>query len=293
MATTPADQRLTELLDRWLTSLELHLKYSSLDEDTYWRVQPWVEHQRPSRWIVDLAKQKTAALKAQVEQRVESGDMEFSDALEQMMFLANLVGLQHIERFIPVAEPSAELGRGDAGASLSATGTREMPRPSTSSSGAREMPRPSTSSSGTREMPRPAVATTGTREMPRPANATTGTREMPKPPARTERKKAPAKTPAKKRAEPATPARAAPARAAPGRSVPVPTLPVPPPPAAEAQRKQVIADAVRLLQWGRRWFELAELIARMADRPPVRLVSRLLNENRTLIEKAMAEPKAR
>ena len=274
MATTPADQRLTELLDRWLTSLELHLKYSSLDDDTYWKVQPWVEHQRPSRWILDLAKQKTAALKAQVEKRVEAGDSEFSDALEQMMFLANLVGLQHIERFIPVAEPSAELGR-DSGTSVSVTGTHEMPKPA-----------PSTSS--TREMPRPSLSATGTREMPRPSLATAATREMPKPAVRAERKKIPVKAPQKKRSEPAAPIRATPARA-----VPVPALAVSPPPAAEAQRKQIIADAVRLMQWGRRWFELAELIARMADRPPARTVSRLLTENRTLIEKIMADPKSR
>jgi hypothetical protein len=234
---TPADQRLTELLDRWLTSLELHLKYSSLDDDTYWQVQPWVEHQRPARWILDLAKQKTAALKAQLEERVKAGDARFSDALEEMMFLANLVGLQHIERFIPVAEPEREQARSDAAA---ATGTREMPRPST--------------------------ATTGTREMPRPA-------------VKPERKKAAAKAPAKARREPArTPA--------------VPTPPVAPLPAGEATRKQVIADAVRLLQWGRRWFELAELIARMAERPPLRIVNRLLNENRAQIEKAVMEPKS-
>jgi hypothetical protein len=234
---TPADQRLTELLDRWLTSLELHLKYSSLDDDTYWQVQPWVEHQRPARWILDLAKQKTAALKAQVEERVKAGDARFSDALEEMMFLANLVGLQQIERFIPVAEPEREQARADAAA---ATGTREMPRPST---------------------------------------ATTGTREMPRPPVKPERKKAAAKSPAKARRDPArTPA--------------VPTPPAPPPPAGEATRKQVIADAVRLLQWGRRWFELAELIARMAERPPVRIVNRLLNENRAQIEKAVTEPKS-
>lgn len=151
---TPADQRLTELLERWLTSLELHLKYSSLDDDTYWQVQPWVEHQRPARWILDLAKQKTTALKAQVEERVEAGDADFSDALEQMMFLANLVGLQHIERFIPVAEPDREQARGDATA---ATGTREMPRPSTATTGTREMPRPALATGATREMPRPPV----------------------------------------------------------------------------------------------------------------------------------------
>lgn len=233
---TPADQRLTELLDRWLTSLELHLKYSSLDDDTYWQVQPWVEHQRPAPWILDLAKQKTAALKAQVEERVKAGDARFSDALEQMMFLANLVGLQQIERFIPIAEPEREQERGDA------------------------------------------TAATGTREMPRPSTAATGTREMPRPPVKPERKKAAAKSTAKGRREPA-------------RAPAVPALPVPPPPAGEAARKQVIADAVRLLQWGRRWFELAELIARMADRPTVRIVNRLLNENRAQIEKAATEAK--
>ena len=59
---TPADQRLLELLEKWLDSLELHAKYSSLDDDSYWKIQPWVEHQRPSRWIIDLAMQKTIAL---------------------------------------------------------------------------------------------------------------------------------------------------------------------------------------------------------------------------------------
>src|SRR6201985_3343886 len=105
---TPADQRLLELLGRWLASLELHIKYSSLDDDSYWQVQPWTEHQRPTRWIVDLAKQKTLALRDQVEQRAKAGDPQFSDSLELMAFLANLVGAEHIERFIPVAEASNE-----------------------------------------------------------------------------------------------------------------------------------------------------------------------------------------
>ena len=76
---SPADKRLLELLEKWLTSLELHSKYSSLDDDSYWKVQPWIEHQRPSRWILDLAKQKTVALKAQVEERIKLGDAQFSE----------------------------------------------------------------------------------------------------------------------------------------------------------------------------------------------------------------------
>ncbi len=102
---TPADQRLLELLEKWLKSLELHLRYSSLDSDSYLQVQPWPEHQRPSRWIIELAMQKAQALRAQVEERIKMGDAKFSDSLELMTFLANLLGSEHIERFIPLADP--------------------------------------------------------------------------------------------------------------------------------------------------------------------------------------------
>src|SRR3977135_1921080 len=97
---TPADQRLLGLLERGLKRLEFHAKYTSLDDDSYWKIQPWVEHQRPSRWIIDLAMQKTLALRAQVQERVKTGDAKYSDSLELMIFLANLVGSEHIERFI-------------------------------------------------------------------------------------------------------------------------------------------------------------------------------------------------
>src|ERR1700677_1881397 len=133
---TPADQRLLELLGKWLNSLELHAKYSSLDDDSYWKIQPWVEHQRPSRWIIDLAKQKAMALRTQVQERVKQGDTKFSDSLELMTFLANLVGSEHIERFIPMAEADRELpialDTPDSGARATAkravTATREMPK---------------------------------------------------------------------------------------------------------------------------------------------------------------------
>src|ERR1700734_3084012 len=105
---TPADQRLLELLGKWLKSLELHAKYSSLHDDSYWKIQPWVEHQRPSRWIIDLAMQKSVALRTQIEERVKMGDAKFSDSLELMTFLANLVGSEHIERFIPLAAADTE-----------------------------------------------------------------------------------------------------------------------------------------------------------------------------------------
>src|SRR5580693_5832624 len=130
---TPADQRLLELLDKWLKSLELHIGYSSLDRESYWRIQPWPEHQRPSRWIIDLAVQKAVALKSQVQERIKAGDTRFSDALELMTFLANLIGSEHIERFIPLADRENERDLKQQAATPgeppppdAGTGTREM-----------------------------------------------------------------------------------------------------------------------------------------------------------------------
>jgi hypothetical protein len=241
---TPADQRLLELLGRWLESLELHTKYSSLDDDSYWKIQPWSEHQRPTRWIIDLARQKTVALRAQVEKRAKSGDTQFSDALELMAFLANLVGSEHIERYIPVAEARNERDLSSKAPENGVDDTSEQP----------------------------AVTVTATREMPKflgakRAPAPTGTAQV----ARNERKPAAVVKPAPKapvRPPPKKPA-AQPERAGP----------------ADAAREQVIADAARLVQWGRKWFELPELIARMADRPTLPDVRRILKENKAAIEK--------
>jgi hypothetical protein len=248
---TPADQRLLELLGRWLESLELHTKYSSLDDDSYWKIQPWSEHQRPTRWIIDLARQKTVALRAQVEQRAKAGDTQFSDALELMAFLANLVGSEHIERFIPVAEARNE---------------RDL-----SSKGLGEISGETSSQLPTVAVP-VTIGATATREMPKFAGAkrappAAGTSQV----ARNERKpaavlkpqpKAPVKPPAKKPAAQAE------------RSGP-----------SDDAREQVIADAARLVQWGRKWFELPELIARMADRPTLPEVRRILKESKAAIEK--------
>jgi hypothetical protein len=241
---TPADQRLLELLGRWLESLELHTKYSSLDDDSYWKIQPWSEHQRPTRWIIDLARQKTLALRAQVEQRAKSGDTQFSDALELMAFLANLVGSEHIERFIPVAEARNER---DLSGKAPANGPGDTSQ------------QPAVTITATREMPKFA----GSKRAPPPA----GTAQV----ARNERKpaailkptpKAPVRQPPKK--PPAQPERTGP---------------------SDGAKEQVIADAARLVQWGRKWFELPELIARMADRPSLPDVRRILKENKVAIEK--------
>ena len=240
---TPADQRLLELLDKWLKSLELHAKYSSLDDESYWKIQPWLEHQRPSRWIIDLAMQKTRALRAHVQERMTKGDAQYSDSLELMIFLANLVGSEHIERFIPVAESENE---------------RSLVRPP-------PVPQPPTDASATGV----AITATATREMPkfvaakRPPPAT-GTAQV----ARSERRAAPVPKPTKPTAKPLKIPAAAPAH--PGSS-------------ADA-REQVIGDAARLVQWGRKWYELPELIARMADRPSLPEVRRILRENKPTID---------
>jgi hypothetical protein len=43
-----------------------------------------------------------------VQTRLAAGDTSLSEALELMSFLTNLVGAQHIERFVPTAEPEQE-----------------------------------------------------------------------------------------------------------------------------------------------------------------------------------------
>ena len=53
---------------------------------------------------------------------------------------------------------------------------------------------------------------------------------------------------------------------------------------SDVARAQVIADAARLVQWGRKWYELPELIARMADRPSLPDVRRILKENKSDID---------
>src|SRR3990170_6184767 len=112
---TPADRRITELIDKWLTSIELHLQYTELSDAAYARVQPWQKHDRPTRWVLEVARQKVLELKQQCETRQAMGDSKFSESLELMGFLANLVGIQHIQRFIPLADPA----RIDAGSAAS------------------------------------------------------------------------------------------------------------------------------------------------------------------------------
>ena len=304
----PADQRVTELVDKWVASLELHLKYVALTDEAYWQVQPWARHQRPARWILDLAHSRAVELRRQVAQRVAAHDAGFSEALELMAFLANLVGVQNIERFIPLAEAERENREvlGQTHSTLSpltstSTQTRSMLEPT------REMRAPPQAAP---PAPPPAPA-------PRPAEA---------PPAAPAAALAPAAVPhatpppvavsaPPKPAAPAAPATPATPTARSAAGAPAPLAPKTPQPSATARpaaasarggakresrgatgkqarvpvagstEAQVIADAVRLLKWGRQWHELPEAIARIAGRPGVVEVRKCLRSFKAEIER--------
>jgi hypothetical protein len=247
---TAADKRLEELLDRWMASLELHTRYLKLDDAAYARVEAWPKHQRPTKWVVDLARQRLLELRTHVRQRQQAGDGNFAEVLELMAFLTGLLGSEHLERFIPLAT-----GRGaDPGTS----GTVEQPRTrpgraktSSASNGARP---PETKPAATSARPGSPPATRG--------NATKAGQVTTQATPRTATRPSERETPAPARAAPTTRAPAA---------------------ATDAGSQQVIADAVRMLEWGREWPALAGLIARMADRPPEQDVWKILRAHRSEI----------
>ncbi|HKQ14266.1 MAG TPA: hypothetical protein VJT80_12595 [Steroidobacteraceae bacterium] len=244
---TPADRRITELIDKWLTSIDLHLKYVELSDAAYARVQAWPKHDRPTRWVLEVARQKILELKAHCETRQAMGDGKFSESLELMAFLANLVGIQHIQRFVPLADPSR------TEPVSSATATVEVVQPPRAAPAAKSRP---SGDDTTREMPRIKAIT--------PA------------PARTAPPPAPAPTPAPRRTDGAkAPVQARPAAAAAKNATPS---------VSADQRVKIIADAIRLLKWGKSWHELAELIERIAERPPATEIRKVLRANRSEIE---------
>src|SRR5688572_31181841 len=100
--------KIEALLDRWQASLDLHARYAALDDERYWHVQPWPKHERPQRWIIQLARKRILALKRIVAQRQLEGDRACIEGIEIMGFLATLVGLTSVERFIPLATHETE-----------------------------------------------------------------------------------------------------------------------------------------------------------------------------------------
>jgi hypothetical protein len=269
---TPADRRITELIDKWLTSIDLHLQYVELSDAAYARVQPWQQHDRPTRWVLEVARQKVLELKQHCETRQAMGDSKFSESLELMAFLANLVGIQHIQRFIPLADPA----KADAAAGTSQT----VEAPTVIRAPTQRIRVPS--EEPTREMPQLKVVKAKV-EFPlfdaEPAASPTAD-NLPAPAAVPPRQ-IPSARPAPKISQKNNAAAAQPAKAAlkPAAEAPKPTAPL-------DLKGKIIADAVRLLKWGKPWHELAELIARIAERPSAAEIRKVLRTHKAEIEKA-------
>jgi hypothetical protein len=271
----PGEQtgQLESLLERWQTSLDLHAKYAALDDARYWHVQPWPKHERPQRWIIQLARKRILALKRIVAQRQSEGDRAFIEGVEIMGFLATLVGLTSVERFIPLATHETE--RRDV---LAARPEQAAPKTPADSSRSRVPPAARENTSRTVENRRVVEAAARTVEHKRTAETT---RQMPVlPNSKIYRMLAaqragvpldkPAAAPAAaKRRDPQRPATVKPKKA----------------PANVTQMEHVvIADAVRLLGWGKPWHELAELIARLSERPAPSEIRRILRTYRDQID---------
>jgi len=158
---TPADDRVLQLLQKWQKSLDLHARYADLPEDQYWLVQPWPNHQRPTKWVVDLARQRLTDLQNIVKTRLAAGDPSLSEALELMSFLTNLVGSQHVERFVPIAEPERErqLDQARGAKKSGATSTSTVLKPASA-------PKPARAAAGRQK---------GASKPPKPVNDTTVT----------------------------------------------------------------------------------------------------------------------
>jgi hypothetical protein len=241
------------LIDRWQTSLDLHARYASLDDERYWHVQPWPRHERPQRWIIQLARKRILALKRIVAQREAEGDRAFLEGIEAMCFLATLVGITAVDRYIPLATHETERRE----VLEAAPGQAESPQ-------AAEPPR------GRAGEQRRSAETT--RQMPVPPAA-------PRMPA-TQRAGA-----APRQSAPPTPARREVRREAPR---PAAVKPKKPPTNITQAEHVVIADAVRLLGWGRQWHEIAEMIARLAERPSPSEIRRVLRTYRDHIDAIVA-----
>lgn len=232
-----ADQRVAELLERWLTSVDLHVRYLALDDAAYAKVQDWPKHQRPTRWVVELARSRLLELQRIVDERGRSGDTAFAEALERMAFLTNLLGSDHVDRFIPLAQ------RQPAQVEETLRIRKQRAEPRTAS--------------------RPAAASR--------------TARPPAAPGRRPAAAAPKPAPAKPAATP--------------KPAPSPAEPASGDPIADPLTALVIADAARLVNWGREWPQIAGLIARLADRPSEAEVWKILRKHRAAIEAQARRPR--
>ena len=248
--------RVEELLERWLASVDLHARYLQLDDAAYARVEAWPKHQRPNAFVVKLARTRLLELKKHLAERRDAGDAQFAEALELMSFLTSLLGSEHIERFIPLATGKPP--------DTSISATIEQPR-------LRGAERPAS-----RRTARAVTAPGAARPVPQAKHA--ATRVVTSQPTA---KETVSRQLVGARPRPASISAASQTRAtaAPMASIPSPEPP-PRAPVSDAMAQQVIADAVRLLAWGREWPAVAGLIARMADRPSEADIWKILRAHR-------------
>ena len=267
--------QLEALLERWQTSLDLHARYAALDEARYWHVQPWPKHERPQRWIIQLARKRILALKRIVAQRLSEGDRAFIEGIEIMGFLATLVGLTSMERFIPLATHETE--RRDVLAAKPEPASSKAPAETS-----RSRPPPSARENTSRTAENRRVVETSPKATEHRRTAET-TRQMPVlPNSKVYRMLAAqrAGVPLKEPPPAAVPKREA--RRDAGR--PATVKPRKAPATVTQTEHVVIADAVRLLGWGRQWHELAEMIARLSERPSPSEIRRILRTFRDQID---------
>jgi hypothetical protein len=105
-----AQKRVADLLDRWLASVELHARYLELNDADYSKAQTWPKHERPTKWVVQLARTRLEDMQQRLAARRDQGDDDFAESLELMSFLTNLLGSEHIDRFIPLASTKPNTG---------------------------------------------------------------------------------------------------------------------------------------------------------------------------------------
>jgi hypothetical protein len=282
--------QLESLLERWQVSLDLHAGYAALDEERYWHVQPWPKHERPQRWIIQLARKRILALQRIVQQRQAEGDRAFIEGIEIMGFLATLVGLTSVERFIPLATHETE--RRDVLAARpappAARTSQAKPPPLSKTIPGADAPRPRTPpparerdpASRTAENRKAVEAQSRTGEHKRTAETT---RQMPQlPNSKVYRMLAAqrAGVPLKETAPPSQPKREVPRDA----NRPATIKPKKPGATISPEEHVVIADAVRLLGWGSQWHELADKIAQLSERPAPATIRRVLKAYREHID---------
>ena len=273
---TPPEERIAALLDRWLESLELHQEYARLDDAAYWQARDWVPHERPTAWVIELARDKTLELKRLDAGRAGLDGEQVATAIELAVLLANLVGSQNLDRFVPLIGPAATQSTGDvepvpdASSDTQRMRTAATPAANRQADGSDTQRQPALKASeGIPREPPP--------ETPRPTQATGGA-----PRAATQDKAG-----RQHHAHARTAGRVATRKDGLRKDTPAAASR----PASRSE-KMVVADAVRLLKWGRAWHELAEAIARMSGRPSLADVRAILRDRRADIETqaASADP---